>query len=91
MEWSSHPLKNIDNSGIWSIFTNELKEGDVYKYNVVGCDGVSRLKSDPYGTFSELRPKTASIVYESKNYKWKDKKYLDKKNNKISNQEHMNI
>ncbi|MFQ7523623.1 MAG: 1,4-alpha-glucan branching protein GlgB [Terrisporobacter sp.] len=92
-EWNetSHPLKNIDNSGIWSIFTNELKEGDVYKYNVVGCDGVSRLKSDPYGTFSELRPKTASIVYESKNYKWKDKKYLDKKKNKISNQEPMNI
>ena len=44
---------------------------------MVGCDGVSRLKSDPYGTFSELRPKTASIVYESKNYKWKDKKYPD--------------
>ena len=58
---------------------------------MVGCDGVSRLKSDPYGTFSELRPKTASIVYESKNYKWKDKKYLDKKKNKISNQEPMNI
>ena len=58
---------------------------------MVGCDGVSRLKSDPYGTFSELRPKTASIVYESKNYKWKDKKYLDKKKNKNSNQEPMNI
>ena len=73
------------------MFTDELKEGDIYKYNVVGCDGVSRLKSDPYGTFSELRPKTASIVYENKNYKWKDKKYLDKKKNKISNQEPMNI
>lgn len=66
-------------SGIWSIFTTDLDEGDVYKYNVVGCDNVSRLKSDPYGTFAELRPKTASVVYEEKNYKWKDEKYLEKR------------
>ncbi len=88
---TSHPLKNIDNSGIWSLFTDELKSGDNYKYNVVGCDGVSRLKSDPYGTYAELRPNTASIVYETKNYKWKDKKYLNQRKKKVSNEEPMNI
>ena len=92
-DWNekSHPLDNIYNSGIWSIFTTELKEGDVYKYNVVGCDGVSRLKSDPYGRFAELRPKTASIVYEEKDYKWKDKKYLKEKNKKKFSNEPVNI
>lgn len=88
---TSHPLENMYNSGIWSVFTTELDEGDVYKYNVVGCDGVSRLKSDPYGTYAELRPKTASIVYESKEYKWTDKEYLEKKKNKVLNNEPMNI
>lgn len=78
-------------SGIWSIFTTDLEEGDIYKYNVVGCDNVSRLKSDPYGTFSELRPKTASIVYEGKNYDWKDEKYFEDKNKKTLNNEPMNI
>ena len=58
---------------------------------MVGCDGVSRLKSDPYGTFSELRPKTASVVYEGIDYKWKDEKYLEKKNNIMPNNEPMNI
>ncbi|WP_026255183.1 1,4-alpha-glucan branching protein GlgB [Terrisporobacter glycolicus] len=92
-EWNetSHPLENMHNSGIWSIFTTDLEEGDIYKYNVIGCDNVSRLKSDPYGTFSELRPKTASIVYEVKNYNWKDEKYLQDKNKKRFNNEPMNI
>ncbi len=88
---TSHPLKNIDNSGIWSVFTTELKEGDIYKYNVVGCDDVSRMKSDPYGTFAELRPKTASIVYESVDYRWKDKNYLENKKKINSNKLPMNI
>lgn len=87
----SHPLINMYDSGIWSIFTTDLGEGDIYKYSVVGCDGVIRLKSDPYGTFSELRPKTASIVYERVDYKWKDEKYLEKKNKIMLNNEPMNI
>ena len=84
-------MKNINQSGIWSIFTTDLKEGDIYKYNVVGCDNVSRLKSDPYGTYAELRPDTASIVYECKDYKWMDTKYLRQKKKKVSNQEPINI
>lgn len=88
---TSHPLGNIYGSGIWSIFTTELKEGDIYKYNVVGCDNVSRLKSDPYGRFAQLRPDTASVVCEDKKYKWKDKKYIKNKNKKVYNNEPMNI
>lgn len=92
-DWNetSHSLINMYDSGIWSIFTTELGEGEIYKYNVVGCDGVSRLKSDPYGTFSELRPKTASVVYEGIDYKWKDEKYLEEKNKIIPNNKPMNI
>jgi 1,4-alpha-glucan branching enzyme len=30
------------------------------------------MKADPYATWSELRPKTASIVYTLENYQWKD-------------------
>ena len=92
-DWNeaSHPLENVYGSGIWSIFTTDLEEGNIYKYNVIGCDNVSRLKSDPYGTFSELRPKTASIVYEGKDYDWKDEKYFEEKNKKTLNNEPMNI
>ncbi|MEG2193337.1 MAG: 1,4-alpha-glucan branching protein GlgB [Terrisporobacter sp.] len=87
----SHPLENFEESGIWTIFITELSQGDRYKYNVVGCDGVSRLKADPYGLFSELRPNTASIIHESKDYNWKDKNYFDLKNKKDLSNEPMNI
>ena len=40
---SSHKLENLYDSGVWSIFTTDLSQGDIYKYNVVGCDDVSRL------------------------------------------------
>ncbi|MGL6106015.1 1,4-alpha-glucan branching protein GlgB [Romboutsia sp.] len=90
-EKESHPLKNIDNSGIWSIFLEGMEQGMTYKYNVVGCDGVSRLKSDPYTVYSEQRPNTASIVYSHENYKWKDNKWQQKKI-KINNENQaMNI
>ncbi len=91
--WSknSHPMKNIENSGVWNISLNDIKEGDTYKYNVVGCDGVSRLKSDPYAFFSELRPNTASIVYDLEKYKWNDKKWQSRKIDENINQMPMNI
>lgn len=52
---SSHKLENLNDSGIWSMFTTDLSQGDIYKYNVVGCDGVSRLKADPYGTYARIK------------------------------------
>ena len=91
--WSknSHPMTNIGNSGVWNISLNDIKEGDAYKYNVVGCDGVSRLKSDPYAFFSELRPNTASIVYDLEKYKWNDKRWQSRKIDENINQMPMNI
>ena len=79
---SSHKLENLYDSGVWSIFTTDLSQGDIYKYNVVGCDDVSRLKSDPYGTYAELRPETASKVFDLEKFNWSDKKYIEQKNKK---------
>ena len=80
-EWNkeAHPMKNIEGSGIWTIFLNNAKHGQAYKYNVIGCDGISRMKSDPYGVFAEKRPNTASIIYTNDNYKWNDRKWQREK------------
>ena len=91
--WSidSHPMTNLYHSGVWGIFIDNLSEGEKYKYNVIGCDGISRLKSDPYATFSELRPNTASVVYDIGNYEWSDNKWQECKSKKICYNEPMNI
>ncbi|WP_218276340.1 hypothetical protein, partial [Pseudomonas sp. FW305-BF6] len=41
------------------------------------------LKSDPFAFYSELRPYTASVVYDLSGYKWKDSKYRKQKSKKV--------
>ena len=86
-----YAMENIDGSGIWTIFLTDIKQGQAYKYNVIGCDGKSRMKSDPYGIFSEKRPNTASIIYTNDNYKWKDRKWKREKQKINYDESPMNI
>ena len=84
-------MENIEGSGIWTIFLTNAKQGQAYKYNVIGCDGVSRMKSDPYAVFSEKRPNTASIIYTNDNYKWNDRKWQREKQKIVHDNSQMNI
>ena len=92
-DWNkeAYAMKNIEGSGIWTIFLTNAKQGQAYKYNVIGCDGVSRMKSDPYGVFSEKRPNTASIKYTNENYKWNDRKWQREKQKIVHDENPMNI
>lgn len=68
-----------DGSGIWEGFIPEVGKDFVYKYFVEGADGYQRHKADPYARFHELRPASASIVYDHV-YKWEDERWLKKRN-----------
>ncbi len=71
-----HWLKKIDDRGVWKIFIANVKQYALYKYSIQTADGNWIEKSDPFGYFSELRPKTSSITYNLKKYKWNDKKWM---------------
>ena len=67
-------------SGLWSIFVPDLKEGMKYKFAVTNEDETwTVLKADPYAFKSELRPDTASILVKESKYRWGDKKWLNKR------------
>lgn len=72
---------NKDTStGIWSLFIPNLKEGSIYKYMITDKNHNSFMKSDPFAFYSEIRPNTASIVYNPfKPFPWEDKKWLNKR------------
>ncbi|HOJ63892.1 MAG TPA: 1,4-alpha-glucan branching protein GlgB [Spirochaetota bacterium] len=72
-----HPMELLADSGIWVLFIPGLKEGEIYKYEIKTKSGHLLEKADPYATYSELRPKTASIVYTLEEYKWTDQKWLE--------------
>lgn len=80
-EWNNttHLLERYLDGGIWTIFVPGIKEYDMYKYCIETKDGSFVYRADPYAFFSELRPGTASKVFEVDGYKWEDKKWLDKR------------
>ncbi|MGH9567921.1 MAG: GlgB N-terminal domain-containing protein, partial [Candidatus Angelobacter sp.] len=60
-----HCMRNRGSTGIWEMFMPGLDQGEVYKYEVLSrvADHLA-LKSDPYGFCAEMRPKTASMVWD---------------------------
>jgi 1,4-alpha-glucan branching enzyme len=76
---TNHTLFNRwDESGIWEGFIPQVGKGEVYKYAIVGFDGILLEKGDPYATKWEHPPQNASIVWDT-DYTWKDKAWLNKR------------
>ena len=76
-----HPMRFHPDSGIWDIFIPGLLEGTLYKYELkTRYLNYTVSKSDPVGFFSEMRPKTASIVWDLDKYEWQDSEWLENRN-----------
>src|SRR5215471_12767063 len=66
-------LRPRQSSGIWEGFVPDLQQGALYKYSIRPRFSKMRIeKSDPYGFASELRPRTASVVWDLGRYQWND-------------------
>jgi len=76
---SLHKMDKMSSEGIWTIFIPDIYQGTIYKYEILSNNDEVLLKSDPYAFYSELRPNTASVVYDISGYKWKDTKYQKQK------------
>ena len=57
-----HMMRRHPACGVWEVFVPHAGEGDRYKFELLGADGVLRLKADPFANRAELRPATASVV-----------------------------
>ena len=76
-DWSPErfPMQKGEN-GIFELFVPHLKAGDLYRYAILGADGVLRHKSDPYAFATELRPSNASIIVGESDFVWTDAAHL---------------
>jgi len=72
-----HPLRVRGASGMWEIFVPGLGEGDIYKFEIKNrATGLVALKADPFAFYSEVRPKTASVVHDIHRYEWHDATWM---------------
>lgn len=69
------------NCGVWDIFIPGLVEGEYYKFEIKTQDDRILTKSDPLATYAEVRPNTASIVYDLNHYQWNDDEWMKYREN----------
>jgi 1,4-alpha-glucan branching enzyme len=64
-------------AGVWSTFIPHLRQGNIYKYHIESVDHDYRVdKADPYGFAAEIRPQTASRVWDLDSYAWQDGSWM---------------
>ncbi len=72
-----HGMRKYYEQGVWEIFIPHVTEGDLYKFEVKSFVNEALVKkSDPYGRLMEMRPGTASKVWNSK-FEWNDQDWMD--------------
>lgn len=72
----THPMR-LRSNGIWELFLPGVAVGALYKYSVLSWNnGYRVLKSDPFALTAELRPGTASRVWDLGGYVWGDDAWI---------------
>lgn len=72
-----HPLEQQGVSGIWEGFISGITHGTLYKYAIASQYNRYRVeKADPYAFAGEIRPKSASKVWDLSGYAWGDGRWM---------------
>jgi len=85
-DWNqkAHPLSSSP-TGVWDGFIPNLGHGAMYKYHLQSKFGGYRVdKADPYGFAAEIRPHTASRVWDLGSYSWQDGAWMAARSSKNS-------
>jgi len=74
-----HPMRVRGGSGVWELFIPGMHAGEYYKFEIRSRIGNRILvKSDPFAKQYELRPHTASVVFDS-HYDWRDQAWMEQR------------
>jgi 1,4-alpha-glucan branching enzyme len=76
---SANPMEP-SSSGVWETFIPHLRQGDIYKYHIESNYQNYRVdKADPFGFAAEIRPQTASRVWDLDAYSWQDGAWMSER------------
>ncbi|MBU0674477.1 MAG: 1,4-alpha-glucan branching protein GlgB [Proteobacteria bacterium] len=74
---TAHLLDSRGDSGIWEGFVPGVGNGARYKYAIRSRNnGYKAEKTDPFAFAGEIRPATASMVWDITGYDWQDGEWL---------------
>jgi 1,4-alpha-glucan branching enzyme len=70
-------VMNQSRAGIWESFVPDVGQGAIYKYHIESNYRDYRVdKADPYGFAAQIRPATASCVWDLESYSWNDGEWM---------------
>jgi 1,4-alpha-glucan branching enzyme len=74
---SSTDIMRPSSAGVWEGFVPDIGSGALYKYHLESRDRRYAVdKADPYGFAAEIRPRTASRVWDLEDYSWLDASWM---------------
>lgn len=83
-EWEeeANPLQNLGEDGIFACFIEGALQNQMYKFLIITPDGRKLYKADPFASYAELRPGTASKIYDITRFKWSDSVWIKNRESK---------
>ncbi|MGN0605228.1 MAG: 1,4-alpha-glucan branching protein GlgB [Oscillospiraceae bacterium] len=84
-----NPMTKIADE-VWEARIGNLKIYDSYKYSIETQTGKILNKADPYARHAEVRPGTASKIFES-SFVWSDEEWFEKKKDFVVYKSPMNV
>ncbi|MGE0491435.1 MAG: 1,4-alpha-glucan branching protein GlgB [Vulcanimicrobiota bacterium] len=76
----AHPLHRSYETGIWFGFVPGVEHGSKYKYAIHSQhNGYTTHRADPYGFCFEMRPNTATRVWDLEQHQWGDHEWMAKR------------
>ncbi len=87
-----HPMRPRGGSGVWELFVPGLGQGERYKFEIkTRYMGYMVSKADPFGFASELRPNTASVVWDVNHLQWRDAEWMSTRHQRQSLEAPMSV
>lgn len=77
--WYPQPMQQQGQSGVYSLLVPRAKTGMMYKYVITTAEGAQVYHADPYGFGMQLRPESASIITDLKEYTFTDAKWMQQR------------
>jgi len=86
------PMQFFSEAGIWDCFVPGVGTGALYKYFIESRYYDYHVeKADPYGFAAEIRPQTASKVWDISRYSWNDEHWMNARPGRFLQEEAMSI
>lgn len=87
----ANPMEVLETSGIYETFIPGLGDGELYKFVITTSTGKLLFKADPYASYAEYRPGTASVTSDLSTFKWSDAAWMKKRQQTDPHQQPISI